>query len=256
MKVALQSMTLMNYMKTDEQIKETLKRVKEIGYNAIQISGIGTITKDKAELVRNECQNLNLEICATHTNLESLENNLDWIIEYHHLWNSKYVGIGMMPKEYMVSEDTIIDFCNKINIIGEKLAKAGLILIYHNHAFEFKLYNGKLGMDILLSHLNKYVQFEIDTYWVQRGGSNPSKWINLVKGKMDVVHFKDMGIRGWDEQFMEVVGLGNLDWDVIIKNCLDNNVLWACVEQDDCQGRDPFSCIKLSLDFLKSKGLK
>jgi sugar phosphate isomerase/epimerase len=141
-----------------------------------------------------------------------------------------------------------------MNGFGERLARAGIVLVYHNHAFEYRNYNGKLGMEILYQHFNQNVQFEIDTFWVQKGGSNPVNWINKVVGKMDVVHFKDMGIRNWDEQYMAEVGSGNLNWDEIIKACLNNKVLWACVEQDDTQGRDPFECAKTSLEFLISKG--
>ena len=49
------------------------------------------------------------------------------------------------------------------------------------------------------------------------------------------------------------VGEGNLDWDEIIAACDEAGAKWALVEQDICQ-RDPFESIKMSYDYLKTKG--
>jgi sugar phosphate isomerase/epimerase len=254
MKIGLQLFTLRDHLQTPEQIKETLKKVKKMGYDLIQVSGIGQVTEDKANVIKEECEKLGLEVIVTHTSLHELENNLDWVINYHKLWNCAYVGIGAMPGEYAASKETIVDFAKKCNVIAEALNKEGITLVYHNHAFEFRRYNGVLGLDILKQTFNELVQFELDTYWVQCGGANPVQWIKNVEGKMDIVHFKDMVIQNWNDQLMEIVGAGNLEWDAIIKACEETGVKWAFVEQDDTQGRDPFECAKLSLQFLKSKG--
>lgn len=159
-----------------------------------------------------------------------------------------------MPNEYQASKDTYIKFANEMNAIGKILSKHDLILVYHNHNFEFEKFNGELGIDILFNHFNEYVQFELDTYWIQKGGLNPVDLINRVKGKMEVIHFKDYGVKGWND-FMEVIGRGNLNWDEIINSCKNIGVKWICIEQDDTQGKNPFDCLKESFLFLSSKGL-
>lgn len=253
MRIAVQMFTLREHMRTLEDISLTLKKVKDIGYSAVQVSGIGDFTKEKVEHIKREAEKLGLEICATHTNLPSLLNQFAWVVEYHKLWDCKYVGVGMMPLEYAESTEKVIEFAHIMNDLGKKLKEHGITLVYHNHAFEFRKVNGKLIMDLLFEYFNDDVQFELDTFWVQKGASNPVEWIEKVKGRMDVVHFKDMRIRNMDEQLMEVVGDGNLNWDQIISACINTGVKYACVEQDDCQGRDPFACVKKSLEFLKSK---
>ena len=76
--------------------------------------------------------------------------------------------------------------------------------------------------------------FEIDTFWVQSGGSDPAAWIRKVNGRMKVVHFKDMVIKD-DQQIMAEVGEGNLNWSSIIEACKEIGVRWYVVEQDVCQ---------------------
>jgi len=255
MKLALQLFTLRDYMKTEDQIKDTLRRVKEIGYKAVQVSGIGHVNQHKADIIKNACEEHDLEIVVTHISLEQLINEYDWVVKFHRLWNCRYLGIGMMPGIYLNSIEGYNEFIAILNEYGKKLNKEGIHLVYHNHAFEYKRLNQKIGMDLLFDQFNEFVQFELDTFWIQKGGQNPTKWIYKVKDKMDIIHFKDMGIENTETQIMEEIGSGNLDWDEIIKACLETNVLWACVEQDDTQGRDPFKCIENSLKFLQSKGL-
>lgn len=255
MKIAAQLYTLRDFMQNEEQIRDTLIRVKEIGYSAVQVSGIGEFTRDKVMLIKEVCEDLDLTICATHTGLKNLEEELDWVIEYHKLWNCHFCGVGMMPMEYAASEESLITFANIMNVFGKQLKEAGITLVYHNHAFEFARSNGKLGFQILFDHFSDDVQFEIDTYWIHMGGCDVVHWVKKVKDRMEVIHFKDIAVKGWDKPHMEVVGDGNFKWNEIIDASKETGVKWACVEQDDCQGRDPFECLDKSLQFLHGKGL-
>ncbi len=100
----------------------------------------------------------------------------------------------------------------------------------------------------------RYVQAELDTYWVQHGGGDPAAWIRKVKNRMPVVHLKDMVIQG-REQVMAEVGEGNLNWPAILEACREAEVEWYAVEQDICQ-RDPFESLEISFKNLKKMGLE
>ncbi len=252
--LAAQLFTLRDYLKTPTEIDKTLKKVKEIGYNAVQVSGIGPIEPDKLKEITDKHR---LKICATHISFDKMQNNLETVIEEHKLWDCKYVGLGMMPGDkYSVSKKGFTEFARDANKVGQKLKENDLQFIYHNHDFEFVKFNGITGMEILLKETDPdFFHFELDTYWVQSGGGNPAKWITKVEDRMKVVHFKDMGMNTDRERIMAEVGKGNLEWDEIIKACDEIAVKWCAVEQDVCQ-RNPFESLKISFDFLKEKGLK
>lgn len=251
MKVAAQLYTLREFLKTPEDIEKTLKRVKEIGYDAVQVSGMGSIDpQDLNTIVERE----GLTICATHIGFDRLQNNLDSVINDHKLWGCKNVGLGIMPMEYRKDKAGFKKFAKEVSDIADKLQQNGLQFIYHNHNFEFVKFGNKTGMDILLENSNQSIDFEIDTYWVQSGGADPAQWITKVAGRMDVVHFKDMAVDDSGEILMAEVGEGNLNWDRIIQVCEDIGVEWVCVEQDVCQ-RDPFESLTISLKNLKEMGL-
>jgi sugar phosphate isomerase/epimerase len=61
--VAIQLYTLRDFCKTAADFVATVRKVKQIGYDAVQISGVGPIEND--ELVRI-CRGEGLVICATH----------------------------------------------------------------------------------------------------------------------------------------------------------------------------------------------
>ncbi len=232
-KIAAQLYTLRNLLKdkSREKIFDVLKQIKKIGYDAVQISGVGDVDSKIAQNFKEACEELELEICATHLSLGFLKNNLDWVIEYHKMWQCKYVGIGSMPNS-MRNLSGALEFADKCNELGKKLKEHNLYLIYHNHKFEFERFNDKILMEHLYESFNQnYIEFEIDTYWVQAGGANPVEWIYKVDGRMSVIHFKDFRITNDEQQFAEI-GQGNLDWQGIIKACEDTGVLYAAIEQD------------------------
>lgn len=251
--VAAQLFTIREFAKTPEDLDKSMERLKGIGYNAVQVSGIGPMDHQQ---VKDIMDKHGLTICATHISFEKMKEDLDDVIYQHKLWDCKYVGVGSMPEEYRTSKEGYIAFAREASEIGKRLADEGLQFFYHNHHFEFVKFDGVLGMDILLNESDPEVfGFEIDTYWVQVGGCNPVDWINKVAGRMQIVHFKDMAIEkeGY-KPIMAEVGEGNLNWPAIIEACTKTNVEWAAVEQDICQ-RDPFESLEISLKNLKELGL-
>ncbi len=251
--IAAQLFTLRNFMRTPADIAQSLKKVRKIGYEAVQVSGIGPI--DPVEL-KKIVDGEGLKICATHIPFQRLRNDIEKVIEEHKLWGCEYVGLGAMPDEYRKSAEGYRRFAKEASGIAKKLKDHGLKFVYHNHNFEFVKFDGKTGLDILFEESDKdSFQLEIDTYWVQAGGGDPAFWISKMKGRMDVVHFKDMVMDEEGKQIMAEVGEGNLNWPAIIDACREIGVKWHVVEQDVCR-RDPFESLAISLKNLREMGLK
>ena len=121
-----------------------------------------------------------------------------------------------MPAEFRASEDGFRRFAEIASGIGEKLAAAGLSFSYHNHSFEFVKFGGRSGLDLLFAESDeRYLQAELDTYWIQHGGADPVEWIERVTARMPVVHLKDMvmmpdEVGGRPQQTMAEIGEGNM----------------------------------------------
>jgi sugar phosphate isomerase/epimerase len=118
--------------------------------------------------------------------------------------------------------------------------------MYHNHDFEFEKRDGKLIMDRLAEGFPaEMMGFTLDTYWVQAGGGCPAAWLKKLKGRVNVIHIKDMAWKAGKIIMSEVME-GNLNWPGIIEAGKEAGVLYAMVEQDDCYGACPFDCLRTS----------
>lgn len=246
--LAAQLYTVREFMKTPEDIRASLKKVRDIGYTSVQVSGIGHIEPKELKRITDE---LGLSICATHIPYKRFREDLENVIKEHQLYQCPYVGIGSMPPEFR-NEEGFYRFAKEFDKIGAELKKNGLQFVYHNHRFEFEKFNGKLGLEILMDETGpENFWFLLDTYWVQSGGADPVRWIHKLKGRMGVIHFKDMAILN-DQQIFAEIGNGNLEWDSIIQACSETGIEWIAIEQDTCLG-DPFDSLKQSYEFLKGR---
>ena len=245
MKIGAQLYTVRDFTKDTEAFAQTLARIADIGYKYVQVSGTCAFEAEwlKAELDKNGL------ICPlTHTAPDKIVNDTELVIAEHKIFGAEYVGIGW----YDLLKNGSGKFVDTFLASARAVKAGGLSLSYHNHDFEFaKGESGKLFFDeIAESFSPDELKFTLDTFWVQAGGADPIEWINKLKGRTPCVHLKDMSYG----RKMAALGEGNMNFDGILDACVGAGVDYAFVEQDDCNGEDPFDCLKTSLEFLKSRG--
>ncbi len=259
---------------------ETLKRISELGYNAVEISQVEMTPENVAEIKRAS-EELGMEIASLSAGLkpmmegqESLTTDLNKIIQDCKTLNTDIVRIGMLPFEAMASLDKVLEFCHEANAVAEKMKEQGIKLYYHNHHIEFVKYDGRYLLDIIRDEA-PLLGFELDVHWVQRGGRNPVEVLKEYAGKVDLVHLKDYRVvpipqeavdeilKGNTGDFMHAfknniefaeLGQGTLDLPAIIEQSIASGARYLLVEQDDQYGRDPFDCLADSRDYLKEIG--
>ncbi len=248
--LAAQMYTLRDYCKNPKQLAETLNKVKAIGYDVVQISGICPI--DYAEL-KKMVDDAGISICATHISFDTMLEDIGKVIADHQTIECKYPAIGGMPGRYRSAEG-FAQFARDANEVGKKLAAAGQYFGYHNHSFELEKFGGRTGLQIIYEDSSPdFVKAEIDTYWIQHGGADPAQWIEKLAGRIPLVHLKDMTVCGGQPTMAEV-GEGNLNWPRILEACRNSGVEWYIVEQDTCKG-SPFDSLKISLENLRAMGI-
>ncbi len=248
-RIGAQLYTVRDYTKTKEDFENTIAKLSEIGYKAVQLSGIGPID---AEDVKNICDRYNMIPVCTHRSMDEYLNNLGWSIDYHKTIGCTIAGLGAMPDIWQgISKERMIEFVEQMNEINAEFKKNGITFAYHNHAGEFEKIDGRYIMDYFIE--KGEFDFIVDVYWLAYAGINPADFIRKAGKRAVVVHFKDMKIEKGNNQLMAEVMEGNLDWDSIIEACEEAGVAWAMVEQDVCQ-RNPIESLEISYNNLKTKG--
>ena len=279
-RVGVQAMMLKNEFATDGAFT-TLKRLSDLGFNAVEISQIPMTEANVGEIDRARTE-LGMEIAALSAVLdapvgspnESLTDKFDKIVADCKRLSCSMVRIGMMPFTAMASKDALLDFCRRSNEMADRLGEAGISLYYHNHHNEFAKYDGQYVLDIIREKAPS-LKFELDVHWIQRGGKDPVEVLQDYAGLVDLVHLKDyrigqMPARAFEAleegdysafmaaftgivQFAEV-GEGNLDFKAIIDQALSSGAKYLLIEQDDQYGRSPFDCLATSRQNLIQLG--
>jgi sugar phosphate isomerase/epimerase len=257
MKIGIQLYTLRDFVRTKKEFIDTLDRVAEIGYEAIEIAAVGCMEGDSPEVSAEECAKLaaerNLAVPATHCGWSDLAGNVCKVIDWHLALGAKIIAIPVPPEG--VHEGGIQayrDWLPKGKEIADKLAEHGLTLSYHNHAMEFERMapKGERPFDVMVNEA-PWLAFELDTHWVHHSGTEVVPTIQRLKGRLPCVHLKDTMPYGWEVSFAPV-GEGNLNWNAILPAFKAAGSEWVFVEQDSCK-RDHFDSIASSFRFVKSQ---
>jgi len=247
--IALTLFTLRERMKTREDLEETLRRVKRIGYPAVQVSGLNWDIvgyEDFAGL----CAELGLTICATHEASRTILDRPEQVVEKLQALGCRYTAYPHPGNIDLCDEDQVAAWIQQLDHAGKVLADAGLVLTYHNHHTEFRKLNGAIILERLYAETDPaHLQGEIDVYWVQHGGGNPVDWCRRLDGRLPLLHLKDFGINDRNEIEFREVGNGNLDFKAIVAAADAAGCEWFIVEQDICPG-DEFGSIRQSFDYM------
>ncbi|WP_298863648.1 sugar phosphate isomerase/epimerase [uncultured Microbacterium sp.] len=260
---------------------QTLKRITDIGYHAVEVSQIPMTTENVDQLVRARDE-LGMDIASLSAGLrgkagipmDTLTDDYDKIVADCRRLDTTMVRIGMLPFDAMASLDLVLEFADQTNEYAERLAADGIRLYYHNHHIEFAKYDGKLLLDIIADRAPA-MGLELDVHWVQRGGKDPVATIHKYSDRVAMIHLKDYRIgqlpadaftaleAGDFKTFMDAftgvvqfaeVGEGNLDFAAIIAAAVDTDAEYLLVEQDQLYGRDVFDCLQTSYDNLVALG--
>ncbi len=243
--IAAQLYTLRDFLKTPADIATSLKKVKALGFDAVQVSGLGPI--DTVEL-KKILDGEGLTCCATHESGQMIFDQPEKVVEKLNLLGCKYTAYPW-PHTSPKTEADYKQLAAALDKSGKVLRDAGQVLTYHNHGIEFEKFGNKTGLDIIYDETNpKCLQGEIDTYWVQFGGGDPVAWCKKLENRLPLLHLKEYGIVE-NKPIMLEIGSGNLDWKRIVKAAKKSGTEWFIIEQDVCR-IDPFESLKMSLEYL------
>jgi sugar phosphate isomerase/epimerase len=246
--IAVELYTLREHLRDADAIAAGLQRVREIGYEAVELAGLGPI--EPAHLARL-LSDIGLVAGSAHVGWERLRDELDAVLEDCRTWSCDHVAVPILPTEYRNAAG-YARFGAEAGEVAGAMRSAGVRLSYHNHSFEFERFGSKSGLELLFEASGPALGAQLDTYWIQHGGGSPASWIRRLRGRVPSVHLKDMVIVD-GEPAMAEIGDGNLDWTDVLHACGEAGSELLVVEQDVCR-RDPFESLAISRRNLATLG--
>jgi len=221
--------------------------VAEIGFKEVEFAGFpqGTAASLRAMLDR-----LGLTAVSNHVPLQALRADWERTLDEAAALGQRYIVVAnIAPGERRTPNDwkRLAALFNKA---GEASRARKIQFAYHNHDYEFAPIDGRIGYDVLLAETDpKLVQFEMDLYWITKGGKDPLEYFAKYPGRFPLLHVKDMTpapARGFAD-----VGKGTIDFKRIFRRAGRAGVKHYFYEQDTTPG-SPFESAKVSYEYLKS----
>ena len=249
MEIGAQFYTLRQFCKTLDDFALSLRRVADIGYRTVQISGTCPYP---AAWLKEQLDRNGLRCVLTHTPVARLTGELEQVIADHNVFGCDYIGMGFWAYD-AERNMTFEQWMETFPPVAGKIAAAGKLFMYHNHDQEFRKHEGRLILEWLMDALPpEKMGFTLDTFWVQAGGGDPAQWLERLAGRVPVIHLKDFAYG----RKMAVIGEGNINFDRVFEKAEAGGTRYMLVEQDDCNGEDPFDCLTRSYQYLRSRGFR
>lgn len=256
MVLGAQLFTVRDFCKDLDGMAETLKKVADIGYTTVQVSG----TCDyEADWLAEQLKANGLKCVLTHIKPERILSETKKVCDDHKIFDCRNIGLGMIPGGKGLTEEKYLQFVKDFKPATKEIVENGCKFFFHNHCEEFTAnLGGKTCVERMLEDFTPdELNFTLDMYWVQYAGGNPCDYLKMLKGRLECIHLKDMAIdpTTWEHR-MAAVGSGNMNFPNIIDVAGQCDVKYLLVEQDRCYEDDPFDCLTKSYKYLRSLGLE
>ncbi len=238
MKIGLQLYTIRDSYNHAQEFKESLKRVKELGYDQVEFAGYGDLS---AVELRHYLEEVGLTAVSCHRGLTDLSDNLKETIQFNKDLGIRYIACAYAPTS---TKEEIEQLLNILTAAKAAIAEAGMELLYHNHSHEFIPFeDGILPMDLI----KECVRLELDTFWVFHAGVEPCAYLKNNADKIALVHIKDGSFEGKPS----AIGEGYNNIKGIVKMAEIIGMDHVIVENDNPEP-DGFSDVKRSIENLKA----
>ncbi|WP_445384418.1 sugar phosphate isomerase/epimerase family protein [Robiginitalea sp. IMCC44478] len=254
--------TVRNEMAKDAE--GTLKAVAEAGYRNIESAGYegGLFYGMSPEDFKSLLTELNLNPLSAHQGSVTLENADQMMADVKAAGFEYFVvpipPMGMFTYDPKTNAMGMTGGAEKLaevlNTLGKKASAVGLKMLYHNHDFEFvEDENGVVVIDYLLQNCDpKFVNFQMDLFWVTRAGADPLDYFERYPGRFKAWHVKDMDKEG---RFAPV-GKGTIDFGRILEAKEKSGMEYYMVEQDRTFTMEPLQAIKVSRKAIEEIGFQ
>jgi sugar phosphate isomerase/epimerase len=245
--IGLQLYSLRDAMKNDAL--GTLKLVADMGFTTLEAANYaegkiyGMTPLDFKKVVKDLGMNMtSAHLGGPNYTKDTHSAAMDWwkkTLEDH-----LEVGVHFLVKPSMPMPKTMDElklWCDFYNAIGDMTSVSKVQFGYHNHDREFAKIDSEIIYDLMLKNTDpKKVFFEMDVYWVMRGGYKAIDYMNQYPDRFPVLHIKDE---------KEIGESGQIDFKSIYEIAYKNGLKDSFVEVER-YNFEPIESVRKSYQYL------
>lgn len=265
-KIGAQLHTVRDYCLTREGLFDALRRIREIGYDGVEIEDAHKVANP--EEIAEFLEKIGLEVCCTRSRYGRTEFDLEGMIREAKLYGTPYMGVGTIGcEDIFYSASGIRRYTAFMTEVTEKAQEQGIIPTYDLRSQEYvRDGEGKLAylrpsetlfpVERILSDTPKAFHMAPDSWHLVNASIPIPECLNALKGRVDIFRFRDVKITPNDLTFYRAhrdpceCGEGVLDFASWLPSLTDAGVKWITLGQEFCT-KEPFACLEISLRNIR-----
>ena len=267
----LQLSTLNSLMLQD--FEGTLAKVAEIGYRQVEFSAMGFLGRNVEQvqqlldkngleapvgrvtprlpddfftLPRKKAMAVYMARSQPEHFLTNVEYSLDAAVA---LGQASLILPALTPNRFETLDQVRANI-ELLNSAGELCARQGVVFGYHNHNWELAPIGDVIPYDLMIEQTSPdQITFQLDAYWVKKGGGNLSDYLRRYAGRFSSCHLKDIDAAG---DFADV-GSGLIDFPRFVREAQAQGARHFFVERDNPP--EPEKSVRASFAYLSQMTL-
>lgn len=247
----------------------TLETVAQIGYPQVEFSAMGFLGRSPEQVRRMLAANgleapvgritprlpenffsLSrpdaMKVFQERGQLSFLLDNVSASLDAAAALGQKTLVLPALMPDHFRSLDQVKRNIEVMNQAGELCARQGVVFGYHNHNWELAPLEGTVPYELMIEQTSPdQVTFQLDAYWIAKGGGSLSDYLSRYAGRFSSCHMKDIDAQG---DFADV-GDGEIDFPRFTREAIAQGAEYFFVERDNPP--DPAASIRRSYAYLK-----
>lgn len=222
----------------ERDLRGALALVRDWGLSEVETAGFHGRS---AAAFAEELKRARLSAISMHAGYDQLRTDLKQVVADARALGARYAATAWIPHEQPFRREHAERAAAHFSEWGRTLANEGLTFMYHLHGYELAASaQGTLLEALLESTAPKWVKYQMDVFWVVRGGGDPVSILQRYQGRFVSLHLKDMAegtptgdLRGQAPENTSVpLGTGMIDYPAVLRAARDTGVKLYYVEDE------------------------
>jgi sugar phosphate isomerase/epimerase len=238
-----------------KDVPGTMAKVRKMGIKEVEL--YGTYGLEFPEFIKILAQN-EISVVSYGGEYDKLKNFPQTLADEARSYGAKYVVIFSIPFEGDTFTAEDVDKAAAVfNAAGKLIARNGLMLCYHPHGYEFQPYQDGTLFDYMVKKFDsRFVQFEMDVFWVKQAGVDPLALLKKYPNRFVLMHVKDRkkGTKNTDNGKVDnetnvVLGTGDVGIAEVVREAKKLGIQYLFVEDESSRAEKQ---VLESIRFLRT----
>ena len=239
----IQISSLKPLLLTPDQVRECFAKIKNLGCDVVQLQWVDPSVP--LEVIGKSLEENQIRSVSVQDFYETVMRDLDYYVNLNAITGGTWLCVSRIP-DRLKSRKGLDIYVAELRSLQKKLDAQGQKVCFHPVTPDFTAVEGFNAVEYLLQAMPE-LDICLDLYHLNRNCADMPAFIRRYAGRVCMVHFKDE-----QDGALVPAGQGQVNWDGVVKACLETKVPYGFVEQEKWE-RDPYDCMKEAMDWLKEE---